>query len=144
MSVHDPISQLRAYYVQKVLPAVYDDSLSYYELLCKVQDKLEELVNAMNTQYTVNDGMLDLITELQQELQEFREHGFDEYYKEQVTEWIDEHFQTIMDGLLGQMLFFNLSEDGYFTVSIPPKWEIAFRTDLDYDSDNYGCLEIIY
>lgn len=30
---------------QKVLPTVYDDSLSYYELLCKVLKVLEEVAN---------------------------------------------------------------------------------------------------
>ena len=31
------------YWCQKVLPLVYDDSLSYYELLCKVVDYLKML-----------------------------------------------------------------------------------------------------
>ena len=30
------------YWCQKVLPLVYDDSLSYYELLCKVVDYLNK------------------------------------------------------------------------------------------------------
>lgn len=34
---------------QKVLPLVYDDSLSYYEVLCKVQHKLNELIEINNT-----------------------------------------------------------------------------------------------
>lgn len=34
---------------QKVLPLVYDDSLSYYEVLCKVQQKLNELIEINNT-----------------------------------------------------------------------------------------------
>lgn len=33
---------------QKVLPLVYDDSLSYYEVLCKVQHKLNELIEINN------------------------------------------------------------------------------------------------
>lgn len=37
------IKPLRAW-VQKVLPLVYDDSLSYYELLCKVVYKLNEVI----------------------------------------------------------------------------------------------------
>ena len=37
-----------AYNVQKVLPAVYDDSLSYYELLCRIQCKLEEVIAFAN------------------------------------------------------------------------------------------------
>ena len=35
--------QLR-FYCQKVLPLAYDDSLSYYEVLCKVLGKVNELV----------------------------------------------------------------------------------------------------
>lgn len=36
------------FWCQKVLPLVYDDSLSYYELLCKVVAKLNETLDAQN------------------------------------------------------------------------------------------------
>ena len=36
------------FYCQKVLPLVYDDSLSYYELLSKVCKKLNEVITAQN------------------------------------------------------------------------------------------------
>lgn len=36
------------YYCQKVLPLVYDDSLSYYEVLCKVRTKLNEMIDYLN------------------------------------------------------------------------------------------------
>lgn len=39
-------------WVQKVLPLVYDDSLSYYEVLAKVVAKLNELINYTEN-YTV-------------------------------------------------------------------------------------------
>lgn len=38
----------RIYNVQKVLPAVYDDSLSYYELLTKIQCKIDEIIKYYN------------------------------------------------------------------------------------------------
>lgn len=38
------IDNLRVY-VQKVLPLVYDDSLSYYEVLAKVVAKVNELID---------------------------------------------------------------------------------------------------
>lgn len=41
------INQLH-FWCQKVLPLVYDDSLSYYELLCKVVYKLNELIESEN------------------------------------------------------------------------------------------------
>lgn len=42
-----PVSYLR-YWCQKILPAVYDDSLSYYELLNKVVAKLNDVIAATN------------------------------------------------------------------------------------------------
>lgn len=36
------------FWCQKVLPLVYDDSLSYYEVLCKVSSKLNEVINSQN------------------------------------------------------------------------------------------------
>lgn len=36
------------FWCQKVLPLVYDDSLSYYEVLCKVTRKLNEIVTFVN------------------------------------------------------------------------------------------------
>lgn len=33
----------------KILPLVYDESLSYYEVLCKVANKLNEVIDATNT-----------------------------------------------------------------------------------------------
>lgn len=43
----ETIKTLR-FYCQKVLPLVYDDSLSYYELLSKVCNKLNEVITAQN------------------------------------------------------------------------------------------------
>lgn len=36
---------------QKVLPLSYDDSLSYYENVCKLVDKMNEIINAINTSF---------------------------------------------------------------------------------------------
>ena len=36
------------FWCQKVLPAVYDDSLSYYEVLCKVTDYLNNVIENMD------------------------------------------------------------------------------------------------
>lgn len=35
---------------QKILPLVYDDSISYYEQVCKLTQKVNELVEFMNNQ----------------------------------------------------------------------------------------------
>ena len=38
------------FWCQKVLPLVYDESLSYYEVLCKVREKLNEIIQEQNKQ----------------------------------------------------------------------------------------------
>lgn len=47
MSFNRNISELKLW-CQAVLPLVYDDSLSYYELLCKVVHKLNETIDLAN------------------------------------------------------------------------------------------------
>lgn len=34
--------------IAKILPLTYDDSLSYYEQLCKLTNKMNELINFVN------------------------------------------------------------------------------------------------
>ena len=77
------------FWCQKVLPAVYDDSLSYYELLCKVLKYLNELIEVSNTQS-------DAITELQELVQSFIEGTFDPYIEEKIDEWFTENEPEIM------------------------------------------------
>ena len=72
-------------WVHKVLPAVYDESLSYYELLCKVIAKLNEVINQSND---VAEGLeqlknyvdtyfdnLDIQEEINNKLDEMAESG---------------------------------------------------------------------
>lgn len=49
------------FWSQKVLPLVYDDSLSYYEVLSKVVAKLNEII--MFVQTTVVDDIKKLISQ---------------------------------------------------------------------------------
>ena len=39
-----------AFECQKVLPLTFDDSLSYYECLCKIANKLNEVIEELNKQ----------------------------------------------------------------------------------------------
>lgn len=43
-------------YCQKVLPLAYDNSLSYYEVLCKLTGKINELIDIINeTDNTISE-----------------------------------------------------------------------------------------
>lgn len=71
-------------WVHKVLPAVYDESLSYYELLCKVIHTLNEVIEQSNG---VAEGLVDL--------KEYVEHYFDNLdIQEEVNNKLDEMAQS--------------------------------------------------
>lgn len=53
------------YWCQKVLPLVYDDSLSYMELLCKVVDLLNKVIEDINTSITDIAALHKAFDELQ-------------------------------------------------------------------------------
>lgn len=77
------------FWCQKVLPAVYDDSLSYYELLCKVTETLNKVIELDNTQS-------DAITELQEILAAFMAGEFDPYIEQKVDEWFEKNEPKLM------------------------------------------------
>ena len=69
------------FWCQKILPAVYDDSLSYYELLCKVVDKLNEVINNVNAipdfirELVSDEKLKDILSELLDTLEEQIAHA---------------------------------------------------------------------
>lgn len=52
------ISPLKRFICQKVLPTVYDDALSYYEVLGKITAKLNELIENVNT---LNESVSEIV-----------------------------------------------------------------------------------
>lgn len=64
------------FYCQKVLPLVYDDSLSYYETICKVVQKLNELAEKYNeVDDLINNLEADLTVEVTRILNEWYQNG---------------------------------------------------------------------
>lgn len=53
------------FWCQKVLPAIYDDSLSYYELLCKVVNYLNDVIENMEGVEENTDALLEAFGLLQ-------------------------------------------------------------------------------
>lgn len=59
------------YWCQKVLPLVYDDSLSYYELLCKVVDYLNKTMEDVETLHGDVTGLHEAYVKLQGYVNEY-------------------------------------------------------------------------
>lgn len=47
------------WYCQKVLPLVYDNSLSYYEMLCKLGNLVDKIGEELDLVHTLIDGMIE-------------------------------------------------------------------------------------
>lgn len=121
------------FWCQKVLPLVYDDSLSYYEVLCKVVDYINKMIDDEKT-------IIAQIDELRKEL-------------EIVQKWIDDfdtsYAEEIIKKYLATMIFVEISDSGYIVYHIPERWsDITFNTTgLDIElpmQPNYGHLVLSY
>ena len=124
------------FWCYKVLPLVYDDSLSYYEILCKVVDYINNLIETDKVQNAD-------IQNLKQQLEE-------------VQKWIDNfdtsYAESIIAKYLATMIFVTISDEGYIIYSIPKNWEsITFNTTgLDIENNigvgnyDYGHLVLSY
>lgn len=121
------------YWCYKVLPLVYDDSLSYYEILCKVVKYINNLIE--------QDKVIgDELEKLRKDLQS-------------VQTWID-NFDTsfikeIVDKYIATMIFVEISNAGYIVYNVPENWnDITFNTTgLDIELElqpNYGHLVLSY
>ena len=109
------------FWCQKVLPLVYDDSLSYYELLCKVVSKLNEMAGNQN-------NLSDEIKQVAQDLDDFK-NQVPGMIEAKVQEWLDNYIATHglvnhVNGMTGDVVLKKLTattegglsisgEDGY-------------------------------
>lgn len=121
------------FWCQKVLPLVYDESLSYYEVLCKVREKLNEIIQEQNKQ-------ADIIKEIQEAIQKL-----DEWIENFDTEFIEK----IVREYLATMIFVSITDTGYFMYHIPESWRnITFNTtglDIELEMQpEYGHLVLSY
>lgn len=120
------------YWCYKVLPLVYDDSLSYYEVLSKVVERLNKMLEE-----DVDFG--DDINKLKEDLSVVQQwiDNFDTSYAEKI---IADHIAT--------MIFLEISDAGYFIYYIPETWdEITFNTtelDIHIPDVEYGRLVLSY
>ena len=124
------------FWCYKVLPLVYDDSLSYYEILCKMVTYINNLIETDKLQN-------DEIDKLKQEIQV-------------VQNWIDNFDTSFAENVIAQylatMIFVSISDSGYIIYNIPKHWEsITFNTTgLDIENNigvgdyDYGHLVLSY
>lgn len=137
------MQRLLVYNVQKVLPAVYDDSLSYYELLAKIQQKLNETITNINNLNEWQAAQDKVMAALSQMVEDFINGGYKRDFDKFAMDWLDANIEQAL-AKAAHMVFFGLTDDGYFTAYIPQDWAFVFDTVMDYGDPNYGSLTIRY
>lgn len=125
------------FWCQKVLPLVYDDSLSYYEVLCKVVKYINDLIASDKEIVEEIDKLKTDMTIVQAWIDSFNYEPLLNTVKEMVNKYITAG------------VYFGLTDDGYFVANIPEAWnKIHFRTtgfDIDIPiQPEFGHLVLQY
>lgn len=117
---------------QRVLPLVYDDSLSYMEILCKVVKYINDLI-AQDRVFAddIEDLKADMAT---------------------VQNWINNfdtsYAEKVLADAIATMIFVEISNAGYIIYYIPENWhDIVFNTtglDINIAGEEYGKLVLSY
>lgn len=128
----------------KPIPAVYDDTLTYYEDFCRLVDKLNEVIKVLNEHGEDISALETLVNELIELLEEWTSGEFEDVIKDEVLKWVEDNVKLIFETYCKQA-FFGLTSDGYFCAYIPQSWsEIVFDTGAVYGSESYGRLILKY
>lgn len=100
--VPHPVSAMR-YWVHHILPLVYDDSLSYYEVLAKVSAKMNEVIENLNDMDGQLKEMTDFINEnfeeLRNDFETFKEYmeGKQDAFEEEMKQ-MQKAFEELITG----------------------------------------------
>lgn len=123
-----------------IVPKLYWDAVSPEQGVHRLAQELRKLCEYANAIATSVNLDHKIIEELQDAFEKFVESGFDDYYAKQIQAWIDAHLADII-GAAAKMVFFGLTDDGYFCAYIPDSWnEITFDTGMVYGRSDYGRL----
>lgn len=118
------------FWANKVLPLVYDDSLSYYEVLCKVVDYINKMLENEQTIYDMYEPFVNSVSELNQKFNKLEStlnasvielnrrctalEDRQEYDKEFLMSYID----NINEALTGQLDALNRGYNSLFALCV--------------------------
>lgn len=158
------------FYCQHVLPLVYDESLSYYEVLCKLGEyikdltkdisSMEELVVALQSDYnelnaafgnfqsetnlkftSIKDQLEADYNDLQDQINALKS-GLTPGQSAFMTQWLQQNLASFIPSIVKYVVF-GLDNQGYFVAYIPPSWDfIEFGTVEETNSPLFGHLTL--
>lgn len=121
-----------SFWCQSVLPVVYDESLSYYELLCKVVDYINNIIDDLKLEGSEIEELKQEVAAIQNKLDTFG------------TSYAEE----IIKQYLATMIFVEINDSGYIVYNIPDSWDSIVFNTTGYDTyiagEPYGKLVLSY
>lgn len=127
-----------------VLPKLYWEAITPEQELQELCKRLHTLYDYASQLGVVTTEQGEQIKQLIEQFEKFVESGFDDYYKEQLTAYIEEHFSELMQQILNHGVYFGLTDDGYFCANVVWQLTVYFDTIADYASGDYGRLVLNY
>ena len=122
------------------IPKLYWNVKSQEQRILRICDMLDRLIcysDYLGDKVEINKEDIEA---LKAEFEEFKESGFEDYYLEQIEQWVNDNLETLYH-LLVKQVYFGLTLDGHFVAYIPESWaDIVFDTGADYALDTYGRL----
>lgn len=120
------------FWCYKVLPLTYDNSLSYYEVLCKVVKYINELIEQDKIFGEELDGLRADLTVVQ----------------EWIANFDTKNIEELVSHFVATMIFVEINYDGYIVYNMPESWDdIEFNTtglDINVPDYEYGHLTLSY
>lgn len=144
MAYSDAIMRLR-YWCQTVLPAVFDDSLSYYEQVCRVAEKLNELISKDNEIGEVLGTTVEQVAEMQKLLESIKNGEYAELYIDQLASYIDNNLINFIARLTKYVFptFYYDGECWRFSLVIPSTWDYLKFT-WSFEDDKTWHINLNY
>lgn len=122
------------------IPKLYWDVKSQEQRIKNICCELKKVIEYSELTADTTNQLTEKVNELTQLFEQFQESGFDDYYEQQVHQWIESNLSFIFEETVKQV-YFGINEQGYFVAYIPDSWsDIIFDTGADYTLDTYGRL----
>lgn len=143
------------FWCQKVIPLVFDDSLSYYEAICKFMQKLNEVISALNNnaqcidelqgKYIILQRNFDALEVKWEEFKIYIENKFNTFKTEITTK--EENFENTINNEFTSFKNYvenylnNIDVQSYVNIKIDELAESGYfstlLTNLGFNPDNY-------
>ena len=122
------------------IPKLYWNVHSMEQRIHRICDMLDKIICYADFLGEKTEINIQEIEALKAEFEEFKEHGFEDYYLDQIEKWVNDNLETLYK-LLVKQVYFGLNLNGHFVAYIPESWDdIVFDTGMTYGIDTYGRL----